>query len=42
MGVVTFREIPKTVDDVVKMADDLMYSVKDTGKNGVNYSIYAE
>ena len=42
VGVVTFREIPKTVDDVVKMADDMMYSVKTTGKNGVNYSIYAE
>ncbi len=41
MGVVTFSEIPKTVDDMVKMADRTMYSVKDTGKNGVNYSLYA-
>jgi diguanylate cyclase (GGDEF)-like protein len=40
MGVVTFCEIPKSVDDVVKMADRTMYSVKTAGKNGVNYNIY--
>jgi diguanylate cyclase (GGDEF)-like protein len=41
VGVVTFNEIPKTVDDVIKMADRTMYSVKDTGKDGVNYNIYS-
>jgi diguanylate cyclase (GGDEF)-like protein len=41
VGVVTFNEVPKTVDEMVKMADNAMYSVKATGKNGVNYSIYA-
>jgi diguanylate cyclase (GGDEF)-like protein len=41
VGVVTFNEIPKTVDDVIKMADSTMYSVKDTGKDGVNYNLYA-
>ncbi len=41
VGVVTFIEIPKTVDDVIKMADNMMYSVKAVGKNGVNYSMYA-
>jgi diguanylate cyclase (GGDEF)-like protein len=40
MGVVTFNEIPKTVDEMVKMADNVMYSVKAAGKNGVNYSVY--
>ena len=40
MGVVTFSKVPKTVDDVVKMADRVMYSVKTSGKNGVNYNIY--
>ena len=41
VGVVTFNEVPKTVDAMVKMADNAMYSVKAAGKNGVNYSIYA-
>ena len=41
MGVVTFNEAPKTVDEMVKMADNVMYSVKAAGKNGVNYHIYA-
>jgi len=41
VGVVTFKEVPKTVDDMVKMADSAMYSVKTARKNGVNYSIYA-
>ena len=41
VGVVTFTQVPKTVDAMVKMADNAMYSVKAAGKNGVNYSIYA-
>lgn len=41
MGVVTFNKDPKTVDAMVKMADDVMYSIKTAGKNGVKYSIYA-
>ena len=41
MGVVTFNEAPKTVDEMVKMADNVMYSVKAAGKNGINYHIYA-
>jgi diguanylate cyclase (GGDEF)-like protein len=41
VGVVTFNEVPKSVDDMVKMADGIMYSVKTAGKNGVNYHIYA-
>ena len=40
VGVVTFSEVPKTVDDMVKMADRAMYCVKAASKNGVNYSIY--
>jgi PleD family two-component response regulator len=38
--VVTFKEAPKTVDEIVKMADNVMYSVKVAGKNGVKYSTY--
>ena len=41
VGVVTFNEVPKTVDDMVKMADLTMYRVKAASKNGVNFSIYA-
>jgi diguanylate cyclase (GGDEF)-like protein len=40
VGVVTYNKAPKTVDDMVKMADNAMYSVKNTTKNGVCYRIY--
>jgi diguanylate cyclase (GGDEF)-like protein len=41
LGVVTYTEVPKTVDEMVKIADNAMYSVKAASKNGVNYIIYA-
>jgi diguanylate cyclase (GGDEF)-like protein len=41
VGVVICNETPKSVDDMVKIADDTMYSVKSTSKNGVNYRVYA-
>ena len=41
VGVVTYNEVPQTVDDMVKLADSVMYSVKTASKNGVNYRIYA-
>jgi diguanylate cyclase (GGDEF)-like protein len=41
VGVVICNETPKSVDDIVKIADDTMYSVKSTSKNGVNYRVYA-
>ncbi len=41
VGVVTFKEVPKTVDEMVKMADSAMYCVKAASKNGVHYSVYA-
>ena len=40
IGVVTFIKIPKTVDDMVKMADDVMLPVKTGGKDGVSFTIY--
>jgi diguanylate cyclase (GGDEF)-like protein len=40
VGVVICKEVPKTVDDLLKMADATMYSVKNAGKNGVSYRIY--
>jgi diguanylate cyclase (GGDEF)-like protein len=33
IGAVTFLSPPKNVDDIVKRADEVMYSIKQTGKN---------
>ena len=41
VGVVTYHEVPKTVDEMVRMADNAMYCVKDARKNGVNYQIFS-
>jgi diguanylate cyclase (GGDEF)-like protein len=41
VGVVICNAVPKTVDEMLKMVDDTMYSVKNAGKNGVNYRIYS-
>ncbi len=40
IGVVTFIKFPKTVDDMVKMADDVMYPIKNGSKDGISYTIY--
>ncbi len=40
VGVMTYREVPKSVDEVVKMADNAMYSVKNGRKNGVIYQVH--
>ena len=37
LGAVTFADPPPTVDDMVQHADNLMYSVKDDGKNAVKH-----
>lgn len=42
VGVVTYNAAPKTLDEVVQRADDLMYKVKSGTKNGVKYGIYPE
>jgi diguanylate cyclase (GGDEF)-like protein len=42
IGVLTCMNIPKTSDELVKQADNLMYSVKNNGKNGITYSIYTD
>ena len=41
IGVITFIESPDTSNELIKMADDLMYTVKNNGKNAIVYSIYA-
>jgi diguanylate cyclase (GGDEF)-like protein len=42
VGVVTFNHPPKSVDEMVKLADIAMYSIKTKGKNGVSYRVYAD
>ena len=40
IGVLTCFNTPQTADELIKMADNLMYSVKKNGKNAVSYSVY--
>lgn len=40
-GILTCTVAPHTTDDMIRMADELMYSAKSDGKNKVKYSIYS-
>jgi diguanylate cyclase (GGDEF) domain len=40
IGVITCSSAPNTIDELVRMADELMYSVKRDGKNAIKYSVY--
>jgi len=40
VGVVTFLTQPETVDDMIKLVDDLMYTAKENGKNQIKYEVY--
>jgi diguanylate cyclase (GGDEF)-like protein len=42
MGVLTCTAAPSNVDEVMRQADDLMYEVKNAGKNAIRYSVYPE
>ena len=37
IGAVTFARPPETIDEVIAQADDLMYAVKQEGKNGIRH-----
>lgn len=41
IGVLTCTAAPPTTDALVAMADQLMYSVKNSGKNSIRYDIYS-
>lgn len=41
IGVLTCNATPLTTDELVKMTDDLMYSVKKSSKNAIKYASYA-
>ena len=40
-GAVTYIATPISTEEAIKIADELMYSVKNSTKNGVRYSLYA-
>ncbi len=41
VGLLTCIEMPRTADELIKLADNLMYSVKNSGKNAIGESVYA-
>lgn len=41
IGVLTCIAAPKTVDEIITLADNLMYEVKRSGKNGIRHAVYA-
>lgn len=38
IGVMTYTESPENVDEVIKLADNLMYEVKRNGKNSIKFA----
>jgi diguanylate cyclase (GGDEF)-like protein len=40
IGVVTFEALPEDVHEAIKIADELMYSVKNGNKNGIAYEVW--
>lgn len=41
IGVLTCVAAPQTVDEIITLADNLMYEVKRNGRNGVRHAVYA-
>lgn len=42
IGAVTFRTPPANIDTFIQVADEMMYSVKSTGKNAIAHTIWFE
>ncbi len=42
IGVLTCLQPPESADEMVTLADNLMYEVKNSGRNGVRYAVYHE
>jgi len=40
IGIITFNATPATTEELVKLVDDLMYTVKNNKKNAISYSVY--
>jgi diguanylate cyclase (GGDEF)-like protein len=41
-GAVTYAAAPNSTEETIKIADELMYSVKNGAKNDIRYSLYEE
>jgi diguanylate cyclase (GGDEF)-like protein len=41
IGVLTCTVAPQSADEVISLADNLMYEVKRSGKNGIRHALYA-
>lgn len=42
IGAITCSSKVQSIDELIKQADNLMYSVKKSGKNSIKYSVYTE
>lgn len=42
IGVLTFVQLPDSVDEAINLADRAMYSVKNAGKNDISYIVFDE
>jgi diguanylate cyclase (GGDEF)-like protein len=40
IGVVTFTSPPSTVDEALRISDQLMYTAKNNGKNSIRYEVF--
>ncbi|MCW8999473.1 MAG: hypothetical protein OQK04_12255, partial [Kangiellaceae bacterium] len=40
VGMVTFEIMPSDIKEAIKIADELMYSVKNSDKNNISYKIW--
>jgi len=40
IGAITFAAAPPTTDEAFRIVDELMYAVKNVGKDGTSYSVY--
>ena len=41
IGVLTFTAVPVSADEMLTMADKMMYTVKNSGKNNISYATHA-
>jgi len=42
IGVVTFMSPPSTVDETLRISDQLMYTAKNNGKNSIRYEVFGK
>lgn len=42
IGVATFTSVPATVDETLRVSDQLMYTAKNNGKNSIQYEVFGK